>query len=63
MTMVSVAKEFGLHESTVSRAVQNKFILCSFGTVNMKSFFTRRIAADNESSSQRKVYLYELLKT
>jgi RNA polymerase sigma-54 factor len=50
MSMGSVAEELGLHESTVSRAVQNKFILCSFGTVNMKSFFTSGIALGNGSS-------------
>lgn len=50
MSMGSVAEELGLHESTVSRAVQNKFILCSFGTVNMKSFFTSGIAIDDGSS-------------
>lgn len=51
MSMGSVAEELGLHESTVSRAVQNKFILCSFGTVSMKSFFTSGITLGNGSSS------------
>lgn len=38
--MKSIASDVGLNESTVSRAVQDKFILCHFGLVNLKSLFS-----------------------
>ena len=40
MTMKRVAELLNLNESTISRAVQNKFILCPWGTVSLKSLFT-----------------------
>lgn len=43
MTMKEIAKELDLNESTVSRAVQDKFILCSFGMVSIKSLFTAQL--------------------
>lgn len=43
MTMREVAKKLNLNESTVSRAVQEKFILCPFGLVSIKSLFTAQL--------------------
>ncbi len=39
MTMKSLAEQLGLNESTVSRAIQDKFILCPLGTVPLKALF------------------------
>ncbi|MCD7948075.1 MAG: RNA polymerase factor sigma-54 [Oscillospiraceae bacterium] len=40
MSMASVAEALDLSVSTVSRAVSGKYIVCSAGTVELKSFFT-----------------------
>lgn len=40
MTMADVAEELELHTSTVSRAVQDKYIVCPLGTLPLKSLFT-----------------------
>ena len=41
MTLRDVAEEMGVHESTVSRTVRNKYIQCSRGLFEMASFFSR----------------------
>lgn len=41
MTLKDVADEMGVHESTVSRTVRNKYIQCSRGIFEMASFFSR----------------------
>lgn len=43
MTMKEVAQALDLNESTVSRAVRDKFILCPSGLVGVKSLFTARL--------------------
>lgn len=40
MTLKDMAEELGIHESTVSRAIKDKYILTSFGTVKIKDLFT-----------------------
>ncbi|MCD8503990.1 MAG: RNA polymerase factor sigma-54 [Burkholderiaceae bacterium] len=39
LTLREVAAELGLHESTISRATNQKFMLTPFGTVELKRFF------------------------
>lgn len=40
MTLKDMAEELGIHESTVSRAIKDKYILTIFGTVKIKDLFT-----------------------
>lgn len=40
MTLKDMAEMLGIHESTVSRAIKDKYILTSFGTVKIKDLFT-----------------------
>jgi RNA polymerase sigma-54 factor len=47
MTMVQVAEAVGVHETTVSRAVSNKYIETPQGVFEMKYFFTSGIQTDN----------------
>ncbi len=47
MTMVQVAEVVGVHETTVSRAVSNKYIQTPQGVFEMKYFFTSGIQTDN----------------
>ncbi|MGA2174976.1 MAG: RNA polymerase factor sigma-54 [Verrucomicrobiota bacterium] len=46
MTMVQVAEVVGVHETTVSRAVSNKYIDTPQGLFEMKYFFTSGIQTD-----------------
>src|SRR5215510_7333275 len=39
LTMKEAAQELGINESTVARAVANKFIACPQGMFSLKSFF------------------------
>lgn len=40
LTMNQVAREMGIHETTVSRAIANKYIETPYGVFDMKFFFT-----------------------
>jgi RNA polymerase sigma-54 factor len=40
ITMRLIAEELELHESTIARAVSNKYISCDRGVVSLRSFFT-----------------------
>ena len=44
MTMKDVADTLGVHESTVSRAVANKYAELPTGVIALRSFFTARSA-------------------
>ena len=43
LTLRDVAEELELHESTVSRAVKNKYIQCARGMFPMSAFFSRDV--------------------
>ncbi|WP_419955699.1 RNA polymerase factor sigma-54 [Neobacillus niacini] len=56
MTMKEVAGELDIHESTVSRAVKEKYVQTPIGTFPLKSFFTSTIqTVSNESTSSSQV--------
>lgn len=62
LTMKTVADELELHESTIARAVQNKYVSCPRGTLPIRSFFTSTfIATDGEEVSSKTVK--EILKS
>ncbi len=47
MTMRQVADELELHESTVARAVANKYLSCDRGIFSLRYFFTNGLERDN----------------
>lgn len=51
LALKDVAKETGLHESTVSRAVNGKYLETAFGVFELKSFFSNRSSKQNEDLS------------
>ncbi|WHX99925.1 RNA polymerase factor sigma-54 [Neobacillus sp. DY30] len=56
MTMKEVASELDIHESTVSRAVKEKYVQTPIGTYSLKSFFTSTIqTVSNENASSKQV--------
>jgi RNA polymerase sigma-54 factor len=65
LTMRKVADVIGVHESTVSRAVRDKYVQTPFGTFEMRHFFTSSIQmASNEDTSSEivKQHIEELVK-
>ncbi|CAH2716412.1 RNA polymerase sigma-54 factor 1 [Neobacillus rhizosphaerae] len=65
MTMKEVAAELDVHESTVSRAVREKYVQTPIGTFLLKSFFTSTIQTvsgdENTSSTQVKNTIRQLI--
>lgn len=56
-----VAKRLGIHESTVSRAIMNKYVNLPYGTVALKRFFSNSIKnQDGEAISSN--HIKELIK-
>lgn len=46
LLMKTVADQIGVHESTVSRAVANKYVEMPHGVVALKKFFTANLGGD-----------------
>lgn len=56
LTMSKVAAELGVHETTVSRAVANKYVETPFGVFELKYFFTAGFkSASGEEVSNRSI--------
>ncbi|MBA2875730.1 RNA polymerase factor sigma-54 [Thermaerobacillus caldiproteolyticus] len=56
LTMREIADALNIHESTVSRAVKNKYVQTPFGTVELRYFFTSSlssVSADEEASATK----------
>ncbi|MCB1194937.1 RNA polymerase factor sigma-54 [bacterium] len=51
MTMQVIAGALGLHESTISRAISNKYIQTPRGLYQLKYFFTTSIATDSGNAA------------
>lgn len=45
LKLADIARELDIHESTVSRAVNKKFLQCSWGVYPMNFFFSRNVGA------------------
>lgn len=62
MTMREVAEALELHESTISRAVANKFIEFPFGVVEMRKIFSAKaLSAEEVTSARVKAMITELI--
>ncbi len=48
--MVDVAQTLGVHESTVSRAVRDKYLQCDKGVFPMSAFFSKALGLEGEES-------------
>jgi len=51
MSLADVADRLGIHESTVSRAVKDKYIQCSMGIYPLHHFFSRGLAGGESADS------------
>ena len=63
MTMRELAEELNLHESTISRAVANKFAQVPFGVVELRKIFSASVSAEDVTSAQIKALIVELIKS
>lgn len=54
MTLSEVAELAGVHESTVSRAVRDKYIQCKKGVIPMRSLFVRRLGKDASADGAKR---------
>ncbi|MBP7582858.1 MAG: RNA polymerase factor sigma-54 [Spirochaetes bacterium] len=59
LVQTDIAREVGLHESTVSRVTSNKFVQTSWGVFELKYFFVSRLKSgdENERSSDEAMNL------
>lgn len=51
LTLKDIAAELGMHESTISRATTQKFMLTPFGTLELKRFFSTGLATEGKEST------------
>lgn len=66
MTMKELAIELDIHESTVSRAVKEKYVQAPIGTFSLKTFFTstiQTVSNESTSSSQVKNVIASMIET
>lgn len=52
MTLKEMAEMLGIHESTVSRAIKDKYILTSFGTVKIKDLFATGLSINKSDGEE-----------
>lgn len=53
LTMKDISEEIGVHESTVSRTVREKYIQTPFGTFELKTFFSTGLASSTFSDQEQ----------
>ena len=66
LTLSDVAHKLNIHESTVSRALKDKYMQCAFGVYPMTYFFSRAVhsvenSADETSAANIKILLKKLI--
>lgn len=64
LTLRQIAERVGVHESTVSRSINGKYMQCAMGVLELKYFFTSGVMADDGqgiSSSSIKSMIKEIV--
>lgn len=65
MTMSGLAAELGVHPSTVSRTVREKYLQCSYGVFPLGYFFSRALAGpegEEATAQQAKAAIHALIQ-
>ena len=57
MTLKDIAESLGIHESTVSRATNNKYVQTPRGVYELKYFFTSELGTDSGKMISSKVIM------
>lgn len=55
LKMLEAAEELGVHEATVSRVVNGKYLRCSWGMFELRSFFTSSVQARTPSTHKQEL--------
>ena len=55
LTLKEVAEIIKVHESTVSRAVKDKYVLTSFGTIKIKDLFASGVSSNDDDMATIKI--------
>ena len=63
LRLTDVAEELGIHESTVSRAVKEKYLQCDRGVFQLHDFFSKAMAKTEESGTVSADSIKDRLKT
>ena len=62
MRLADVAEIVGIHESTVSRAVRDKYLQCSWGVYPMNYFFSKGVRASEDRQTMTAADIQEKIK-
>lgn len=62
MTLKEIAQELSIHESTVSRSVNGKYIATDVGVVELKSFFSKGLTNEHTGKQLSNVYIKNKMK-
>lgn len=62
LTLNDVANEINMHDSTISRAIKDKYILTSYGTIKIKDLFVNKISRDNKQGDVTAIKIKERIK-
>jgi DNA-directed RNA polymerase specialized sigma subunit, sigma54 homolog len=64
LTLKDVSQKIGLHESTISRIVSNKFAQTPIGVLPLKAFFSNKVSKEsgNISSDHVKYLIQNLIE-
>lgn len=62
LRLKDVSERIGIHESTVSRAIQGKYLDTPQGTIPYKSFFSNKLESSQEGESESQTSALERLK-
>lgn len=66
LRLLDIAQKLGVHESTVSRAVRDKYLQCSRGIYPLNYFFTHKVGSGNAeicTQAQIKKEIQELIQS
>ncbi|ELC8350148.1 RNA polymerase factor sigma-54 [Clostridium perfringens] len=62
MTLKEIAEKLEMHESTISRAIRDKYILTSMGTIKIKALFVNSISNKEKSDGEEDVTVINIKK-
>ena len=62
MKMKDIAEDMGIHESTVSRAINDKFLQCKRGIFPLKFFFSGAVCSTSENEAVSSHSIKELIQ-
>ncbi len=65
LTLREIAEDVGIHESTVSRSINGKYLQCPYGVFELKHFFSAGVkggSGDGVSSNSVKEFIKEIVE-